>query len=264
MGFVSWRSLRHFFGINGVLMSLGGLQHASVAWMPVWPGWYATLLARNYLLLWGIARRVQERPWITEVDRAPARHLDVWKATAVETLSMWVFMKWVSPHVSMARDVWTFIPYSFVVEVLFDFFHYWTHRMAHRHRRLYAWVHGTHHHHPHPTVYTTYAMDAADILWSNTLPWMLALYLAPFSISVLQLHFMLVYKEFIEISGHCGKRLYPNGSFVQCIWWPRWWGIQLHSEDHHLHHVNPRVNFGKRFSLWDRVFGTYQAYLSKK
>eukprot|EP01134_Creolimax_fragrantissima_P007419 CFRG7419T1 len=34
-------------------------------------------------------------------------------------------------------------------------------------------------------------------------------------------------------------------------------GIELYVVDHNWHHVANKGNFGKRFSLWDRVFDTY-------
>jgi sterol desaturase/sphingolipid hydroxylase (fatty acid hydroxylase superfamily) len=58
-------------------------------------------------------------------------------------------------------------------------------------------------------------------------------------ISYKQFNFLLVYKEYIEI---CGP---------ECL------GIQLHTEDHDLHHTSSQCNYGKRFCLWDKVFGTY-------
>jgi sterol desaturase/sphingolipid hydroxylase (fatty acid hydroxylase superfamily) len=82
--------------------------------------------------------------------------------------------------------------------------------------------------------------------------------LFPFRLSVYQFGTMLVYKEFIEISGHCGKWL-KSGSFVQFVWLPKLLGIQLFAQDHHLHHKLLRFNYSKRFALWDKVFNTYQS-----
>jgi len=77
-------------------------------------------------------------------------------------------------------------------------------------------------------------------------------------ISLFQFHLFLVYKTFIEISGHSGKKLYPRGSFPQFIWLPKFFSISLFTEDHHLHHDKSNCNYSKRFSLWDKVFGTYE------
>jgi sterol desaturase/sphingolipid hydroxylase (fatty acid hydroxylase superfamily) len=65
------------------------------------------------------------------------------------------------------------------------------------------------------------------------------------------------YKQYTELAGHSGKMLSPASSFPQFIWLPRLFNIQLYAEDHDLHHKVSNCNFAKRFSLWDKVFGTY-------
>lgn len=70
-------------------------------------------------------------------------------------------------------------------------------------------------------------------------------------------HFIVVYKNFIEISGHSGKILYPTTSFPQFMWLPKWLNIELYCEDHDNHHFINNCNYSKRFSLWDKVFNTY-------
>ena len=68
---------------------------------------------------------------------------------------------------------------------------------------------------------------------------------------------LLVYKAFIEISGHSGKVLLKATSFPQWKWLPIFFGIELYTCDHHTHHRNPKTNFSKRFVLWDKVFSTH-------
>jgi sterol desaturase/sphingolipid hydroxylase (fatty acid hydroxylase superfamily) len=69
---------------------------------------------------------------------------------------------------------------------------------------------------------------------------------------------IIVYKNFIEISGHSGKKLYPTSCFSQFKWLPQWLNIELYTEDHDLHHSLNNCNYGKRFSLWDKLFNTYK------
>jgi sterol desaturase/sphingolipid hydroxylase (fatty acid hydroxylase superfamily) len=57
---------------------------------------------------------------------------------------------------------------------------------------------------------------------------------------------------------YASKKLYPSGSFSQCVWIPRAFNISLYTEDHTLHHSNNNCNYSKRFSLWDKAFGTYK------
>lgn len=66
---------------------------------------------------------------------------------------------------------------------------------------------------------------------------------------------------FIEISGHIGKRMHPTSSFSQFIWLPKFFNIELYTEDHDLHHSHNNCNYSKRFSLWDKVFGTHKKFI---
>jgi sterol desaturase/sphingolipid hydroxylase (fatty acid hydroxylase superfamily) len=92
-----------------------------------------------------------------------------------------------------------------------------------------------------------------DYIITNTLPLILAGYIMPSSLYFYNLIFW--YKSFVEFAGHTGKSN-KSGSFPQCIWLPRFFGIQLHTKDHNIHHISPNYNFSKRFSLWDKIFGT--------
>ncbi len=69
-------------------------------------------------------------------------------------------------------------------------------------------------------------------------------------------HMLLISKIYMELCGHSGKDI-KTGSFVQCIWLPRLLNIQLYTVDHDNHHSKNNCNYGKRFSLWDKVFNTY-------
>ena len=84
------------------------------------------------------------------------------------------------------------------------------------------------------------------------------------TISYTQFSFMVIYKNFVEISGHCGKQLHPTSSFSQCMWVPKMMNIELYAEDHDLHHSLHNCNYAKRFSLWDKLFWTYTSPYMKK
>jgi sterol desaturase/sphingolipid hydroxylase (fatty acid hydroxylase superfamily) len=106
---------------------------------------------------------------------------------------------------------------------------------------------------------TTFYHHPLDILLTISLPTMLSLLLLP-SVSSFEFVLLSVYKIFSEISGHAGKRLAPTGSFPQFIWLPKWLSIELYTEDHDLHHSMNNCNYAKRFSLWDKVFGTFRTF----
>jgi sterol desaturase/sphingolipid hydroxylase (fatty acid hydroxylase superfamily) len=114
-----------------------------------------------------------------------------------------------------------------------------------------------HHTFPHPIAINAFYQDPIDLLITNSLPTYVALSLIP-SISYFEWNVMLIYKNFIEIAGHSGKKSYPISSFPQFIWLPKWLGMELYTEDHDLHHSLNNCNYSKRFSLWDKAFGTYR------
>lgn len=150
-----------------------------------------------------------------------------------------------------------FILLSFWFELVFDMGHYWSHRALH-HPWIYASFHKKHHKFAHPTNIITFYQDPMDIILTNTIPMTLALSVIP-SIDLFQFHLLLIYKNYGEICGHLGKRTYPTSSFCQFIWLPRYWNMELYTEDHDLHHSLGCVNFSKRFSIWDKVFGTFRS-----
>ena len=157
---------------------------------------------------------------------------------------------------ALLYDIFTFIPKSFVYEILFDFCHYWMHRFIHGSPRLYGMIHATHHAQIYIDPYKAFYQSFPDLLLTNLVPLFIATYCVPVSP-----HFLFVffwYKTFIEVAGHIGKPIRAT-SFPQCILLPRLLGIALHAEDHEYHHLRPNKNFAKRFALWDRVFQTYSS-----
>ena len=158
-------------------------------------------------------------------------------------------------------DIITFVPKSLLIEIVFDFFHYWAHRAMHVNATLYK-LHRTHHKHHCVRPILAFYQNVVDLILSNSIPFMLAVLLSNavgLTISPLQLVMLYNYKIFIEIAGHSNKTSYPTCSFPQCIWIPRCLGIELCSDDHNLHHSKVQCNYAKRFSLWDKVFGTWTA-----
>uniref|UniRef100_A0A6S8A6P0 Fatty acid hydroxylase domain-containing protein n=1 Tax=Aplanochytrium stocchinoi TaxID=215587 RepID=A0A6S8A6P0_9STRA len=151
-----------------------------------------------------------------------------------------------------------FVVKSFIVEVVFDFFHYWVHRFFHENKILYRLVHKDHHKFLHPTPMSTFSAHPVETLLSNTIPFFLALSLAPVRLSQLELHVFLAYKSFVEIAGHAGietnSTSFPQGNVI-----PKILNIEMRTNDHDNHHtrVHQPCNYAKRFTLWDKVFGTY-------
>lgn len=154
-------------------------------------------------------------------------------------------------------DILYFIPKSFLFEIIFDLFHYITHRIEHKTR---FFSHKIHHQHHTPTLVSTFNHHILDLICTNVIPFYLTSYictqLLQIRISTYILFILYISKIYIELCGHSGKNITKTGSFVQCIWLPRFLGIDLYTTDHTNHHYYNNCNYSKRFSLWDRVFGT--------
>ena len=122
---------------------------------------------------------------------------------------------------------------------------------------MYRFFHKIHHKHIHPISISLFYHHPLDAFLSISLPNLIVLSILPY-ISFYQFNLILIYKAHIEIIGHCGKKLYPFSSFTQLPWLAKYLNIELYAEDHDLHHSLNNCNYGKRFSLWDKVFNTYK------
>ena len=136
-------------------------------------------------------------------------------------------------------------------ELILDLLHYTSHRLSHH----FYYFHKTHHHYPNPCLINTYYHHPIDLILIECVPTIICFWLIPFS--PFQIELVLVYKSFIEISGHNNKQVAPSSCFPLCIWLPKLFGIELYTEDHNLHHSQSNCNYSKRFNLWDRLFGTF-------
>jgi len=101
-----------------------------------------------------------------------------------------------------------------------------------------------------------------DSIMTVSIPTVLAIYLTPYNFSLFEYVMLSVYKQYTELAGHSGKKLSPSSSFPQCVWLPKILNIELYSEDHNMHHNLNNCNYSKRFSLWDKIFGTYKKYIA--
>jgi sterol desaturase/sphingolipid hydroxylase (fatty acid hydroxylase superfamily) len=273
---ISKNSLRNFIIVNGFLFLLGYYQYKFMMYAEniyqnnVFFKFLFTLfvfVTRNYMLLNFIDHGTKNKPNISiDYVNIPKEeyknefHVNVVTTTSIETVT-YLFIKSNIIHSyfseNIYHDIIYFIPYSFIYEVIFDFFHYTTHRLLHN-KHLYKYLHKKHHKFKHPISIITFYQDPLDLLITNSIPTILSILLFR-KISHLQFNVILVYKNFIEISGHTGKMVHPACSFSQFIWLPKVLHIELYTDDHDLHHSQNNCNYSKRFSLWDKVFGTYKS-----
>lgn len=157
---------------------------------------------------------------------------------------------------SFIYDFVTFIPISFLFELVYDLMHYWVHRFAHTNKFFYKHLHKIHHSKVTTTCLDTYYQHPIDLILSNSIPFIIAILLLT-KLTYLQFCLITIYKTAVEIAGHTGKKTFPTSSFPQYQWLPKGLNIELYTEDHDLHHKQLNCNYAKRLSLWDKIFGTY-------
>jgi len=269
---ISVNSLKNFFYINGLILSISFFEFNIINFSKnTYINFFTTLfvfLSRNYFLVYFIGKNTQNKESINKVyskvedykeDYPHEYSINLLSSTTVETVTYIVIKNMIFDDISFIsyNYILFFIPSSFIFELIFDFFHYWTHRILHSNKFLYVYIHKKHHKFAYPMPILTFYHEPLDLIITNSIPQIMALIIFP-HLSLFQFNIILSYKSFIEISGHSSKKLYPSGSFSQFIWLPRFLRISLYTEDHTLHHSNNNCNYSKRFSLWDKLFGTYK------
>jgi sterol desaturase/sphingolipid hydroxylase (fatty acid hydroxylase superfamily) len=261
---ISQSSLYNFITINTILILLALFQNNFCIFIKNEFIIYLFFIFRNYFLMNFIEYGTRDKPFINNTTQGrpiPTYKyefdINIWRTTSIETITYFYTKSYIKTYSypSFIYEIAFFIPTSFLFEIIFDFFHYFAHRLLH-HSMIYKYVHKMHHKFKHPSVITTFYQDPADLIITNSIPTMLAL--SFISHTNFQYHLITIYKTFVEISGHSGKHSYPTCSFTQCIWIPKSIGIELYTENHDLHHSENNCNYGKRFSLWDKIFGTYK------
>lgn len=253
----SFKSIKRFMALNSMVFGMAYLQYNLLSWaefnlLVLW----ATVVAEHAIIYNVYSWMFASIPLITEGPRSHRFDMMEFAESTVVHSATVVMAHAVStgPPTSYVYEIAMFIPMSFAFEILFDLFHYWIHRTAHRVPWLYRNVHKKHHEHRYIDLNTTYHMTIADVLLPQSVPFCLTACILPVSDYALTVLFW--YKNIIEYSGHSCRDV--GGSFPQCIWLPRLFGIELYANDHNYHHLDGRFNFAKRFRLWDKVFGTFK------
>ena len=255
---ISFNSIKWFIIINSFIISFASIQYMMLYYFKYTiVNIFISNIVRLSITMNVLDNLSKNKKYITEGTRTRQfDSVDFIKTTSVETFSFYLLTHYFSnTHLSIFQDIMYFIPRSFIFELILDFGHYWTHRIAHSIPIVYKIVHKKHHSDYLINVNTSYNHTMYDYILTNTFPLLLAGYMIPSSIYFYNLIFW--YKGFIEFSGHTGKNN-NAGSFPQCKWLPQLLRIELYSKDHNIHHTNSEYNFSKRFSIWDKLFGTYR------
>ena len=263
---ISYKSIINFFIVNFFLLIMGTVNYFILTffqncYVKNIVTFFVTI-QKNYMLITTIDKVLQSRDNISDDHPTESYvgefHVNVLMSSIIESVCVYQIGN-VLQHSMGYIDLIYFIPVSFIFEIMFDLFHYITHRIMH-HNFFYKYSHKKHHKFPHPSSITTYYQHSFDIIITNVIPTFLTLYIMSQYICISYYMFTLInmYKTYIEIAGHCGKHLVNTASFPQFIWLPRIFNIELHTKDHDLHHSINNCNYAKRFSLWDKLFGTFK------
>jgi sterol desaturase/sphingolipid hydroxylase (fatty acid hydroxylase superfamily) len=253
---ISTRSLQYFSAINLVFTAISLIHYAFLYYSNFhFTIVFLTFVAKNTILLNGVQYAIKDKPYIQnpEIEREKEFDLSNFLVSAAlesVTFKLAIF----SPDTNIIYSIIFFIPQSFLFELVFDLFHYSSHRLMHTIPYLYKHIHSKHHEDNMIDEYSTFNHSFPDLLLTNILPILATFYIVRLSVFTGIMIFW--YKTMVEISGHSGKD--TSSSFSQCIYLPKLLGIELYPRNHLLHHVKPNVNFSKRFSIWDKLFCTFR------
>ena len=259
------KSIYNFFTINTFLILFGICQNYYLSKFDNLLSVFLLFLTRNIIIERSLNFMLTNKEYIEpEYERKKVINKNISSitfyyltSTIVEVLTNNLISKYyVFEKNNIIYDLLMFIPISFIYEIIFDLFHYLTHRLEHTNKFLYKNIHKVHHTYSHPTTELTYYHHPIDLILTNTIPQCLTLILIP-KISSLMYNLIIIYKIFIEVSGHSGKNI-NSSSFPQFIWLPKLLTIDMYTEDHDTHHKLNNCNYAKRFTLWDKIFSTYK------
>lgn len=148
------------------------------------------------------------------------------------------------------------LPYMFMFDVIFDFFHYWFHRGLHAHPILFNKIHKHHHIHKNPSSIHAFYQHPLDPLITNVIPMYLTFFILP-ALSKYQWCIITQNRLIVEIIGHSGKDIRTKFNIKYFFLEPYFQNIKLDIHDHDRHHSHFHCNYSKRLSLWDKLFNTY-------
>jgi len=264
---ISFNSIKNFISINIGLIGISLLEYVFYENY----GIFTLLVLRNYILIDAIEYSTKNNQIIDIETRIKPQEsfshefdLFLLSSTFIEYIThLYIKETFYSNQTiilcgqSFFQDLQSFILISFYFEIIFDLFHYVSHLLLHKNTYLYKNIHKIHHKFKYPSCITTFYQHPVDMILSNLIPTIITMYIIPVKPTYFQYIMISTYKVFSEISGHLGKYT-KSISFSQFIWLPKILNIELKIENHDLHHSNNNCNYGKRFSIYDKIFGTFK------
>ena len=269
--FISKESLYNYFLVNGFIFVISYINY--IVFKKYYYLSYFNNVFRSYVMVYAIDYKTKNKPFIKKPKTITGdssaehknthileNHLYLLQTNVMLTIQTHlIYTHYLIKNDTYLFDIITFIPISFAYEIIFDFFYYWTHRIYHTNHFLYQHIHKKHHKNHYLTGIMSFCQDPLDMILTIQISEVITMFILQsifFKMSFFQYTLILNYRSFNEISGHCGKQTKACG-FLQCVWIPKIFNIGLLTEDHDLHHTLLTCNYGKRFSIWDKLFGTY-------
>lgn len=157
---ISLSSIKNYFTINSFIIFTGFIQtvfnesflELSYSLLPI----TSIFILRNVILLNVIEYGTKNKQVLHSKNNNKLinKNLKIFyliSSTFVEVLTHLFIIKYFNFYNERVISLIYFIPISFLYEIIFDFFHYWTHIMLHYNKFLYINLHKIHHTYNHPT-----------------------------------------------------------------------------------------------------------------
>lgn len=258
---------------KATFLALGSLGHvvatATRFHLMTRGGWFLLglwpLVCLEVMIVQMLADHTERRPlkWLPREGALNCLQVAVIEAAELATL-LWLVGGWSEDPSSaevaatVLHGVWRAPLFDLVLDSTFYAFH----RLCHKNKSLFKYTHQHHHVHTHKdhghlVAWETYTITLGEnfgIVACHAIA-LLALNACPGGLSALDLAIFITWAHIIECVGHTGMSWTPGPHPWRLL--PMAAGIELSVPEHTMHHVRPLKNFGKRFNLCDRLFGTF-------
>ena len=198
-------------------------------------------------------RRIQQRKPTARSIRYEIRHslVSVFLFAIFSTI-VWQAVKagWTAMYFVWSDYPWWTPIAGFVAAiVLHDAYFYWTHRLVHW-PPLFPWMHAVHHKSLAPTPWAILSFQPLETIVQFGI---FAIFVFFVPLHPLTLLAYLLYDGVVNAAGHCGHEFISKKQKEH--WLLKYTMVVTH---HDLHHSQFNCNFGQYFTIWDRMFGTFE------
>lgn len=221
---------------------------------------YGLLAGGAYLIVckWGAHFFEKFRIQKLEITSAQIKH-ELKNSVITSLIFGFVFVLAVDPHIRPYTKIyntlsdqpmwWNLLTLPYLI-LFNDAYFYWMHRAVH-HKRIFKWVHHTHHVSINPTPLASFSFHPLEAILESI--WIVPLFfLVPLNFKLLIAYSLISFLN--NIRGHLSVDLLPVHLKAR---FPLNW---INTSRHHSHHHKYfNTNYGLYFMFWDRWCGTERA-----